>query len=264
LDGDAIVSLVTVAAYREPHGAHIARATLEAEGIPAFVSGENLVGVNWLWSQALGGVRVRVPAELAERAVAILTEDRSADLDSTEEASLPLVAADVCPGCGSTAISPAPHERRSKALSLLVNIPFAYRRDYWRCEACGRTWHVRNPDHSALAVLGHFIGFLMYIAGLAHHLVFQSIPRTLRAFPSRRRSFHCWRCDHPYRGGDPTCSRCGTSLPDAVASAKLVVRGREYDDACSHCHTPYCRADYLARATTWRCSRCKNPLPREA
>ncbi len=255
------MSLVTVAAYREPHGAQIARATLEAEGIPAFVSQENLVGLNWIWSYALGGVKVQVPEEFAERAVTVLTEDRSADLNSTPEASLPLVPEDVCPDCGSSAIAPAPHERRSKALSLLVNIPFAYHRDYWRCEGCGKTWHIRNPEHSPVAVLGYFVAFLMYMAELAHHLVFRFIPQTFRTLPSRRRRFYCWRCDHPYNGGDPTCSRCGILLPDTVASAELVVRGRQYDDACVHCHTPYCRSDYLPNSSAWQCSRCKNPLP---
>ncbi|MDP6438554.1 MAG: hypothetical protein QGH74_02870 [Candidatus Brocadiia bacterium] len=47
--------LVTIAAFSLPHEAHLARLRLEAEGIPCFVVDENIVAINWLYSNAARG-----------------------------------------------------------------------------------------------------------------------------------------------------------------------------------------------------------------
>tara|TARA_R100001143_G_scaffold755_1_gene2242 strand:- start:4968 stop:5165 length:198 start_codon:yes stop_codon:yes gene_type:complete len=48
--------LKTVATFSFPHEAHIARAKLESEGIPALVADEHTINMQWLYSNALGGV----------------------------------------------------------------------------------------------------------------------------------------------------------------------------------------------------------------
>ena len=53
--------LRTVTTFRDPWNAHLLRARLLAEDIPAFVVNDQHVGTKWHWSLALGGVRVMVP-----------------------------------------------------------------------------------------------------------------------------------------------------------------------------------------------------------
>lgn len=53
---------VTVAQYLNPINAEIVRSCLEASGVPAMVADANLVQMNSLWTVAVGGVRIRVPA----------------------------------------------------------------------------------------------------------------------------------------------------------------------------------------------------------
>ena len=53
---------VTVAQYLNPVNAEIVRSCLEASGVPAIVADANLVQMNSLWTVAVGGVRIRVPA----------------------------------------------------------------------------------------------------------------------------------------------------------------------------------------------------------
>ena len=255
------MSLVVVASYREPYAAHLARATLESEGIPVFLTEENLIGVQWLYSQAIGGVKVQVPEQCAEAAIAILSEDRSSDLGATSEAEIPLESGDLCPECGSASVSIAPLERRSKALSLLLNIPFGIHRNYWRCESCSHEWHVPNPNYAPIAILGCFVGFLLYLWERLVRFVFWLARPAYYALISRWRSYHCWSCDTPYRSGTARCPGCGIELPDAVASSELIVRGRHYDGKCPACHTPYARDDYLPTSPVWFCSRCKRPIP---
>lgn len=66
--------LVTIATFGEAPQAHLARNALEAAGIQAAIADESLIGMDWLMSNAIGGVKVQVREEDAERAVAVLEE----------------------------------------------------------------------------------------------------------------------------------------------------------------------------------------------
>lgn len=62
----------TVAAFSKPYEAHMLIARLEASGVPAFARDENMVALDWLASNAIGGVKVDVADEDYERAVAVV------------------------------------------------------------------------------------------------------------------------------------------------------------------------------------------------
>ena len=70
--------LTTIGRFSHPLEAQIARARLEAAGIPAFVADEHTINMQWLYSNALGGVRLQVPMVCREDAVALLATDESA------------------------------------------------------------------------------------------------------------------------------------------------------------------------------------------
>ena len=69
--------LVTVAKYCYPYEADLAKARLEAEGIPAFAADEHIVRLDWFYSNAVGGIRVQVAEHDAELAKEILAADFS-------------------------------------------------------------------------------------------------------------------------------------------------------------------------------------------
>ena len=54
------VKLRTAARFRDALEAHLAKGALAAEGIDAVVFDEHVVGVNWLYSDAIGGVKLAV------------------------------------------------------------------------------------------------------------------------------------------------------------------------------------------------------------
>ena len=64
----------TVASFHDPIQAHIARGRLQAEGIEAHVADDGLAVANWEWRLAVGGTRLRVAEEDAERARRVLRE----------------------------------------------------------------------------------------------------------------------------------------------------------------------------------------------
>jgi len=52
--------LVVLCRYRDLHEALMAQGTLESAGIESFLADENMVRMHWMWSNALGGVRLFV------------------------------------------------------------------------------------------------------------------------------------------------------------------------------------------------------------
>ena len=88
--------LTTISTYSFPYEAHIDRAKLESEGIPAFVADEHTINMQWLYSNALGGVRLQVAANHREAALEVLNEDRSDLLTEQQGTDI-----QKCEECGS-------------------------------------------------------------------------------------------------------------------------------------------------------------------
>jgi len=119
--------LVEVASYALSMDALLARARLEAAGIPAFVHHANWVDVMPILASATGGASVMVPPQEAERALEVLAPGVS--------------PANLCPECGSREIE----TRRgslwpSAILTILIEFPPARTRPRNRCRACGHAW----------------------------------------------------------------------------------------------------------------------------
>jgi len=64
--------LVTIATFDQPPKARLAQNALRAAGIQAAVTDEGVVAMDWLLSNAVGGIKVQVWEDDAERAVAEL------------------------------------------------------------------------------------------------------------------------------------------------------------------------------------------------
>jgi hypothetical protein len=124
---------VTVGTYSTAYEANLVRSELEAFDIDAVVADDNAIRMNWLWSNAIGGVKVRVPeSEMAEAR-------RVMNLEAAESADPP-DAAIVCPACGSHRSHYFPDKRATFLTWLLLGLPvipvFAKR----VCDDCGTKW----------------------------------------------------------------------------------------------------------------------------
>ncbi|WP_166268031.1 DUF2007 domain-containing protein [Marinobacter caseinilyticus] len=73
---------VTIGHYSLPFEAHLDRSRLESEGITAIIADEHTINMQWMLSDALGGVRLRVQDDQLYKARKILEEDRSGLLES--------------------------------------------------------------------------------------------------------------------------------------------------------------------------------------
>ena len=78
--------VVHIASFQYSAEAHLARAKLESEGIPAFVSDEYMGSRNWKFSLVGGGVRLWVRKQDAEAALQVLEyRNNPATADENEE-----------------------------------------------------------------------------------------------------------------------------------------------------------------------------------
>ena len=71
-----------VARFDSMPEAHIAMGRLEVEGIESWLADEHIVQTDWLYSIAVGGIKLFVKKELAERAIEILNTDYSSELET--------------------------------------------------------------------------------------------------------------------------------------------------------------------------------------
>ncbi|MGI4734044.1 MAG: hypothetical protein ACRYG7_02590 [Janthinobacterium lividum] len=67
-------NIIVLDSYYEPLAAHLARTKLEAAGIPCFLTNENLVSLNRMYSPVAGGVRLHIYQRDAAQATELLRE----------------------------------------------------------------------------------------------------------------------------------------------------------------------------------------------
>lgn len=81
--------LVCVATFDKVIEARLCKSQLETEGIRSSLENEFSINANWMWNNALGGIRLLVSADDAERATAVLKQARHifhrTDHDEPEE-----------------------------------------------------------------------------------------------------------------------------------------------------------------------------------
>ncbi|GAL10968.1 hypothetical protein JCM19233_1953 [Vibrio astriarenae] len=129
--------MIVVARFSFPHEAHIAKASLESAGIESFIADEHTINTQWLYSNAIGGVRLMVSENHAEEATEILGKDFSESLGYEHE-SVELNA-DICPHCGSNDIVPHTKGKRPAfVVFLLLGFPLFFYKQGYKCNKCGQ------------------------------------------------------------------------------------------------------------------------------
>ena len=141
--------LVVVRTFTNVPDAHVARSVLDAAGIPTHLADDNIIAADWLYSNAVGGVKLLVPSDRLDEAIAVLDtlpqDGEPSLLDSLGEPQH--ASEDMCPRCGGQQFEPVTRGRRWAALTwLLVGVPLVPIHRARRCRLCGTTLDARGPD----------------------------------------------------------------------------------------------------------------------
>jgi ribosomal protein L37AE/L43A len=126
----------TVAHYYLPSEAHVPLSRLQSAGIRATLRDESTLQMNWLWSNAIGGVKIDVPDDDYHAAVEIL------ELKPLENGLL------TCPACESAAVSAQSWGVINALLMLTVATILPSRKIKFCCQDCGHRFTVNRVTGS--------------------------------------------------------------------------------------------------------------------
>jgi predicted RNA-binding Zn-ribbon protein involved in translation (DUF1610 family) len=117
--------MITVQTCSTLPEAQVVQSHLRGSGIQAFIPDEFTVQNDWMWTNAIGGIRVQVPEQDVDRAKEILG------------ATAMVEAAKDCPRCGTAMRQSAGLGLYPKiALALLLSLPMRSKIK-WKCPQCG-------------------------------------------------------------------------------------------------------------------------------
>ena len=131
--------LVTLQHFRDMPEALLAKGKLESAGIHSVLADGNLVRMDWLLSNAIGGIRLQVEQRDLESARAVLNEPIPAELGD-EALGEPFIQPR-CPRCYSLDIGFEKIDRFwTYGLWLLLSFPIPIPKGNWKCYTCGIEW----------------------------------------------------------------------------------------------------------------------------
>jgi hypothetical protein len=138
------LEVIAIRRYRDIPAALLAKSILDSAGIENFLTDVNTVRMDWLWSNALGGMRLFVKDSDASAAEELLNQSfqDSFEVEGQERFTQPR-----CPVCQSFDVSYKGLHKRIAYASIILHFPIPLSRLGWRCASCGHMWE--DPDDVA-------------------------------------------------------------------------------------------------------------------
>ena len=144
LDADLpLRELTTLRKFRDLPEALLAKGCLESAGIESCLVDDNIVRLDWFWSNLMGGVKLQVREEDGDDAAAILDQPipEGFDVAGVGEYQQPR-----CPKCESLDVTFQELDRPVAYVSAYLNVPIPLRRRAWRCHGCRAEWEDDAAD----------------------------------------------------------------------------------------------------------------------
>jgi hypothetical protein len=135
-------SMLTIRQFRDLPEALLAKGSLQSAGIEAILTDDNIVRLDWFWSNLMGGIKLKVAPEDVEVANEILDQPipEGFDVTGVGEYQQPH-----CPRCQSLdvnfqEVTPAAY------VSAYLAVPIPFHRRAWRCHSCNAEWEDDGVD----------------------------------------------------------------------------------------------------------------------
>src|SRR5260370_30720884 len=138
---DEAASPVMIARYGGVPEALVAKSMLDSAGIESFLGDENLVRLDWFYSNLVGGIKLMVREEDAETARKVLEQNIPEKLEVTgvgEYLQPP------CPKCGSLDVSFDELNKQIAYTGFFLGVPIHVNHKGGKCHACGHKWEPKN------------------------------------------------------------------------------------------------------------------------
>jgi hypothetical protein len=128
---------VMIRRYRDLPEASIAKSILDSAGIENYLADDNLVRLDWFYSNLIGGIKLFVQPQDAEEANNLLSQSvpEKFNVDTPGEYEQPR-----CPKCQSFEVSFDGLDKSSTYAALFVGLPVPFTNKDWKCHSCGHNW----------------------------------------------------------------------------------------------------------------------------
>lgn len=129
---------VIIGRYRDLPEASVAKSILDSAGIESFLIDDNLVRLDWFYSNLVGGIKLVVREEDTEAASKFLDQivPEKFDVDNVGEYQQPH-----CPNCHSFDLSYDGLNKPPTYAALFLGLPIPITEKGWKCHACGHAWN---------------------------------------------------------------------------------------------------------------------------
>jgi Putative prokaryotic signal transducing protein len=123
--------------YRDLPEATIAKSVLESAGIDCVLADDNLIRLDWFYSNLVGGIKLLVHRRDRQTAETLLEQSvpEKFDVEGLGEYEQPR-----CPRCKSMDVSFDGLNKPASYASLLIKVPIPIVDRGWKCHACGYMW----------------------------------------------------------------------------------------------------------------------------
>ncbi len=138
LDADlALRELVTLRKFRDMPEALLAKGCLESAGIDSCLVDDNLVRLDWFWSNLIGGIKLQVDPKDFDVAQQILDQPipEGFEVPGIGEYQQPH-----CPKCQSLDVTFQELDRPVSYVTAWLHMPIPVYRRAWRCHSCYSEW----------------------------------------------------------------------------------------------------------------------------
>jgi len=136
-DESDLRGMITIAVFRDLPDALLAQGSLDSAGIESHLADDNTVRMDWLWSNAVGGIKLIVNSEDVEAANEILNQPIPNEIDFDDLAKYEQPH---CPRCQSLDINFEELYKLMAFGTMFLNFPLPVHRKGWRCHSCGHSW----------------------------------------------------------------------------------------------------------------------------
>ncbi len=136
--------VVTLRKFRDMPEALLAKGSLDSTGIECWLTDDNMVRLDWFYSNLLGGVKLQVKQEDAEAANEVLNQPipENFDAEGTGDYQQPR-----CPNCQSLDSTFEELNQPIAYVSAYFNLPIPLHRRAWKCHSCRYEW--QDADSTA-------------------------------------------------------------------------------------------------------------------
>jgi hypothetical protein len=129
--------------YRDLPDALLLKSVLDSTGIECFLVDETTIRMNWLWSNALGRIKVCAREADADTAAGVLAQSVPTEF---AVAGIGEYRQPRCPNCQSLDTSFSGLNKSLSFATVWIGVPFPVRSSDWECESCGHRWERPNEE----------------------------------------------------------------------------------------------------------------------